>query len=120
MRAGLVVSVRGPGGGYRLARGACEISAADIINVVEDNLDATQCGGKSSCHHDGAECMTHELWASLNQKLEDVLSEATLAKLVEQNKERQKLAQSGIAYVKIDPAAMRRSHKNTAQKETQK
>ena len=64
--------------------------------------------------------MTHELWASLNQKLEDVLSEATLAKLVEQNKERQKLAQSGIAYVKIDPASMRRSHKNTAQKETQK
>ena len=119
-RAGLVVSVRGPGGGYRLARGACEISAADIINVVEDNLDATQCGGKSSCHHDGAECMTHELWASLNQKLEDVLSEATLAKLVEQNTERKKLAQSGIAYVKIDPAAMRRSHKNTAQKETQK
>ena len=69
-RAGLVVSVRGPGGGYCLARGACEISAADIINVVEDNLDATQCGGKTSCHHDGAECMTHELWASLNQKLE--------------------------------------------------
>ena len=47
-RAGLVVSVRGPGGGYRLARGACEISAADIINVVEDNLDATQCGGNTT------------------------------------------------------------------------
>lgn len=109
-RAGLVVSIRGPGGGYRLARQPAEISAGDIVEVVEDNLDATQCGGSSSCHHDGAECMTHELWASLNKTLEDVLRRATLARLAAEYEARQK--NPGVAYVKIDPEAMRRGRKN--------
>lgn len=108
-RAGLVVSVRGPGGGYRLARDPAEISAGDIVDVVEENLDATQCGGSSDCHHDGAECMTHELWASLNKTLEDVLRRATLAKLAAEYEERKKNA--GVAYVKLDPDAMRRGRK---------
>ena len=109
-RAGLVVSVRGPGGGYRLARDASEISAGDIVDVVEDNLDATQCGGSSGCHHDGAECMTHELWASLNKTLEDVLRRATLARLAAEYEQRRSSA--GVAYVKIDPEAMRRGRRN--------
>ena len=117
-RAGLVVSVRGPGGGYRLARAPSEISAADIVNVVEESLDATQCGGSNSCHHDGAECMTHELWATLNQTLEGVLEDATLEKLVRQYEERQGLAASGIALVKLDPAAMRRGRKNSLARES--
>ena len=108
-RAGLVASVRGPGGGYRLARDASEISAADVVNAVEGHFDARQCGGtSSSCSQDGAECMTHDLWASLNQTLEDVLSEATLSRIIQKYRERQKAAREGVAYVRMDPAAMRR------------
>ena len=108
-RAGLVASVRGPGGGYRLARDASEISAADVVNAVEGRIDARQCGGSSaSCGLDGAECMTHDLWASLNQTLEDVLSEATLSRIINNYRARQEAARSGVAYVRADPAAMRR------------
>lgn len=45
-RAGLVASVRGPGGGYRLARGAGAISVADIISAIDENIDITRCGGE--------------------------------------------------------------------------
>ncbi|MCI6530407.1 MAG: Rrf2 family transcriptional regulator [Mesosutterella sp.] len=107
-RAGLVVSIRGPGGGYLLARSPDEISAGDIVDVVEDNLDATQCGGTSDCHHSGIECLTHELWASLNQTLETVLRNATLSRLVAQCEELRKNAAEGITLVKVDPEAMRR------------
>lgn len=111
-RAGLVVSIRGPGGGYLLARSPDEISAGDIVDVVEDNLDATQCGGTSDCHHSGIECLTHELWASLNQTLETVLRNATLSRLVAQCEERRKNAAEGIALVKVDPEAMRRGRRD--------
>ncbi|MDL2059195.1 Rrf2 family transcriptional regulator [Mesosutterella sp. AGMB02718] len=111
-RAGLVVSIRGPGGGYLLARSPDEISAGDIVDVVEDNLDATQCGGTSDCHHSGIECLTHELWASLNQTLETVLRNATLSRLVAQCEERRKNAAEGITFVKVDPEAMRRGRRD--------
>ena len=111
-RAGLVVSIRGPGGGYLLARSPDEISAGDIVDVVEDNLDATQCGGTSDCHHSGIECLTHELWASLNQTLETVLRNATLSRLVAHCEERRKNAAEGIALVKVDPEAMRRGRRD--------
>ncbi len=51
-RHNLVSSVRGPGGGYRLARAMDEITVADIIIAVDEPLDATQCGGKENCHDD--------------------------------------------------------------------
>ena len=61
----LVDSVRGPGGGYNLARPADAVSVADIIVAVDEPIDATQCGGKENCQDD-KRCMTHELWANLN------------------------------------------------------
>jgi len=64
-RAGLVESVRGPGGGYNLARSSEQVSVADVIVAVDEPIDATQCGGRENCHDD-RRCMTHELWASLN------------------------------------------------------
>ena len=64
-RAGLVDSVRGPGGGYNLARPQDEVSVADIILAVDEPIDATQCGGRENCQDD-RRCMTHELWAALN------------------------------------------------------
>ena len=78
----LVDSVRGPGGGYCLARGAAQISVAEIVRAVDEPLDATQCGGKENCR-DEERCMTHELWTTLNQKMFEYLSSVTLAELVE-------------------------------------
>jgi Rrf2 family iron-sulfur cluster assembly transcriptional regulator len=80
-RAKLVSSVRGPGGGYNLAQAAQGITVADIVTAVDETLDATQCGGRENCHEE-KRCMTHDLWATLNEKMYDYLSSVTLADLV--------------------------------------
>jgi Rrf2 family iron-sulfur cluster assembly transcriptional regulator len=80
-RRGLVSSVRGPGGGYRLAQPAQEISVADIIVAVDEVMDATQCGGKENCRDD-QKCITHDLWQSLNERIFDYLRSVTLAHMV--------------------------------------
>jgi len=77
----LVTSVRGPGGGYNLARPPAEVTVAEIVSAVDEPLDATQCGGKENCH-DERRCMTHDLWATLNEKMHDYLSSVTLGDLV--------------------------------------
>lgn len=77
----LVTSVRGPGGGYRLARPMDRVTVADIIIAVDEPLDATQCGGKENCH-DEHRCMTHDLWANLNKRMYEYLDSVTLAALV--------------------------------------
>ncbi|HMV05634.1 MAG TPA: Fe-S cluster assembly transcriptional regulator IscR [Accumulibacter sp.] len=82
-RYGLVSSVRGPGGGYRLARAVGEMTVTDIIRAVDEPLDATQCRGKENCRED-ERCMTHDLWSTLNDKMFEYLSSVTLAELVEQ------------------------------------
>jgi len=81
-RAELVDSVRGPGGGYTLARVPASISVADIIAAVDEPVDATQCGGRENCH-DNHRCMTHDLWTTLNATIFDYLAKVTLASLVE-------------------------------------
>jgi Rrf2 family iron-sulfur cluster assembly transcriptional regulator len=80
-RHNLVTSVRGPGGGYNLARPAGELSIAEIVKAVDEALDATQCGGKENCHDD-RRCMTHDLWATLNEKMHEYLSSVSLGDLV--------------------------------------
>ena len=80
----LVESTRGPGGGYSLGRKAADITVADIIVSVDEPLDATQCGGKENCQGDGGRCMTHELWAALNQRMVEFLDSVTLQKLVDE------------------------------------
>ncbi|MBK7004196.1 MAG: Fe-S cluster assembly transcriptional regulator IscR [Burkholderiales bacterium] len=79
----LVESTRGPGGGYTLARKAADITVADIIVSVDEPIDATQCGGKENCHGEGARCMTHDLWSSLNVHMVDFLNSVSLQKLVD-------------------------------------
>ena len=79
----IVESVRGPGGGYSLARSADKVTVADIIIAVDEPIDATQCAGKENCHGEGGRCMTHELWASLNQRMVEFLDSVTLQKLVD-------------------------------------
>ena len=79
----LVESTRGPGGGYTLARKATDITVADIIVSVDEPIDSTQCGGKENCLGETGRCMTHDLWASLNQRMVEFLDAVTLQKLVE-------------------------------------
>ncbi len=80
-RYGLVDSVRGPGGGYCLARELDGISVADIIQAVDEPIDATKCGGLGNCHDD-LPCMTHDLWTNLNVRIFDYLQSVNLAQLV--------------------------------------
>lgn len=84
-RSGIVDSVRGPGGGYNLARAASELSVADIILAVDEPIDATQCAGRENCLDD-RRCMTHELWAGLNGHIFSFLRSVTLAELVRQQR----------------------------------
>ena len=81
-RHALVDSVRGPGGGYRLAKETAGISVADIILAVDEPIDATQCAGKENCR-DEQKCLTHDLWAALNDKIFDYLRAVTLRELVD-------------------------------------
>jgi Rrf2 family iron-sulfur cluster assembly transcriptional regulator len=81
-KSGLVKGVRGPGGGYRLARPASEISIAEIICSVDENVDVTNCQGKGNCL-DGEKCLTHDLWVDLSNRLREFLSSITLAQFVE-------------------------------------
>jgi Rrf2 family iron-sulfur cluster assembly transcriptional regulator len=82
-RSGLVESVRGPGGGYNLAKAGEDVSVADIILAVDEPIDATQCGGRENCRDD-RRCMTHDLWAGLNDHIFTFLSGVSLAQLVRQ------------------------------------
>ncbi|NHC05781.1 BadM/Rrf2 family transcriptional regulator [Azonexus fungiphilus] len=81
----LVDSVRGPGGGYRIARPLERVTVADIIRAVDEHLDATQCGGQENCQ-DEHRCMTHDLWSTLNAKMFEYLASVTLADLVGREK----------------------------------
>lgn len=89
-RHGIVDSVRGPGGGYTLAMSLDEISVATIIRAVDEPIDATQCGGQGNCRDD-RECMTHDLWMTLNTRIYDYLESVMLSDLVGKQLEKQAL-----------------------------
>ena len=84
-RRELVGSVRGPGGGYHLARDASQVSVADIVRAVEESIDSTQCGGRENCH-DNQRCMTHDLWEELNSTVYGFLAGVTLSQLVDKQR----------------------------------
>lgn len=81
-RAGLVASVRGPGGGYRLGTAPEAVSVAAVVSAVGEGVDATRCGGSGDCQ-DGDVCLTHELWADLSRQIDLFLSRISLASLVQ-------------------------------------
>lgn len=83
-RAGIVESVRGPGGGYCMARPAAEVTVAEIITAVDESVEATQCGGEGDCH-DGKPCLTHDLWMGLNKTIYDYLGRVNLKQLVDKH-----------------------------------
>ena len=81
-KSGLVKGVRGPGGGYRLARPASEISIAEIICSVDENVDVTRCHGDEDCQG-GERCLTHELWQDLSKQLYDFLDGISLDQFID-------------------------------------
>ena len=80
-KSGLIASRRGPGGGYLLAKVAEEISIADVICAVDENVDSTRCGGKADCQSN-QRCLTHGLWESLSHRIYDFLSKTSLAEVL--------------------------------------
>ena len=80
-RSGLVDSVRGPGGGYTLAMEPNKISVAEIVVAINENIDATRCGGEKNCHGDET-CLTHQLWEDLSTRIHEFLNGITLGDLV--------------------------------------
>lgn len=80
-RRGLVEGVRGPGGGYRLALTPEQITIADIINAVDERIDATRCCGQENCQ-DGRRCLTHQLWTDLSQQIFAFLKGITLDQFI--------------------------------------
>ena len=81
-RHGLVTSVRGPGGGYRLSRAGDEIYVAQIIDAVNETVEATGCGGTADCQQ-GDVCLTHHLWCDLSEQIHGFLSGISLGDLVD-------------------------------------
>jgi Rrf2 family iron-sulfur cluster assembly transcriptional regulator len=104
----IVESIRGPGGGYSLARAAEKVTVADIIIAVDEPIDATQCGGKENCAGTaahGARCMTHELWTTLNEKMVDYLDSVSLQDLVDGQRQKEQAEQNVVHVHRGAPAA---------------
>lgn len=99
-RNGLVKSVRGPGGGYLLARDSAELRISDIIMAVDEPMSATRCkpGSPEGCHENKSRCLTHDLWQELTNQIYLYLSSVTLADVCE----RRVLGTSGMQF--DDPA----------------
>ncbi|MBR9869597.1 MAG: Fe-S cluster assembly transcriptional regulator IscR [Gammaproteobacteria bacterium] len=77
----LVVSIRGPGGGYRLSRHADEVFIAEVVDAVSESLDTTRCGNKGDCQN-GEKCLTHHLWSDLSDQIHQFLSDISLGDLM--------------------------------------
>ena len=105
-RRDLVKSVRGPGGGYQLRRDADAISIAEVISAVNEDTDATRCGGKGGCQ-DGDTCLTHHLWMDLSDRIRDFLQDISLGDLVSRHEIRE-----------ISLAQQRRSGERTGEEDS--
>lgn len=80
-RQNLVVSVRGPGGGYRLGRSGDHVFVAEVVDAVNESLDTTRCANKGDCQN-GEMCLTHHLWSDLSDQIHQFLSEISLGDLM--------------------------------------
>lgn len=77
----LVSSARGPGGGYKLSRPAAEITVFEVISAVDENIDNTACKHQGNCR-DGKKCLSHHLWCSLSEQIQNYLSEISLEQVI--------------------------------------
>ncbi len=78
---GLVDSMRGPGGGYRLSREPSEIAMSEIIMAVDENVDLSKCGGQGNCKQNGR-CLTHDLWMDLSHRIQSFLDDISLEEMM--------------------------------------
>ncbi|BBP42968.1 Rrf2 family transcriptional regulator [Thiosulfativibrio zosterae] len=81
-KSDLVLSARGPGGGYRLSRDASQISVSQIITAMNENMDSRKCKGKQNCQG-GVECLSHELWSDLSDMIDGFLEHISLQQLID-------------------------------------
>ncbi len=75
---GIVNSVRGPGGGYVLAKDHKDLNIADVIRAIGEQVKITNCGGKKNCSASSSECITHHLWQGLEKKIYEYLGSISL------------------------------------------
>jgi len=102
----LVRSVRGPGGGYVLARGVDQIHIAEVISAVDESVDTTRCGGGHNCQ-DNERCLTHDLWHDLSDRIQDYLTKISLHDLMSQRGVRQvALRQDGLQKPEVKLASI--------------
>lgn len=80
----LVSSVRGPGGGYQLSRDAVAINVAEVVDAVNESMDATRCNNRGDCQ-EGEQCLTHHLWLDLSDQIHDFLTGINLQQLIQRN-----------------------------------
>lgn len=99
-KKGLVMSTRGPGGGYKLGKDATQIAVSDVIWAVDESVDATRCGGKENCQGD-ERCLTHDLWQNLSQQIHGYLSEIDLAQLIERRRVQEVAARQHSVVVQV-------------------
>lgn len=99
-RAELLVSTRGAQGGYRLNRVATEISIAEIIGAIDEDIDITLCHGKENCHN-GLKCLTHQLWLELSRTVSHFLQQMSLADLMMKTKRAVVKTQSSLPAVQL-------------------
>jgi Rrf2 family iron-sulfur cluster assembly transcriptional regulator len=86
-RGGLVRSVRGPGGGYRLSKAAADTRISEIVLAVDEPIRATRCAGGDNpamgCMASGEQCLTHGLWEALGERIEDYLAGISLDDVIQ-------------------------------------
>ena len=86
---GLVKSIKGPGGGYKLSKDANDIVISDVINAVDENVENTACNGKANCNN-SSQCLSHNLWEDLGAEINNFLSDVTLQQVISKNNESMK------------------------------
>lgn len=102
-RSQLVSSSRGPGGGYVLGRSSADICLAEIVDSVDETMDATRCGGRGDCQS-GKQCLTHELWSDLGSQIRSYLSGISLASMVQKRTVREVAARQNSTRAARVPA----------------
>ncbi|RLV58790.1 Fe-S cluster assembly transcriptional regulator IscR [Parashewanella curva] len=100
-KKGLVASVRGPGGGYRLGQDAAEISVGMVVHAVDESVEATRCHGQGNCQG-GNRCLTHSLWGDLSKQISDFLDGISLEGLMNKR---------DVQYISVKQDKMQQEHR---------
>ncbi|MEE1192761.1 MAG: Rrf2 family transcriptional regulator [Blautia sp.] len=86
-KEGLIQSVRGAQGGYRLAKPAEEISVGDVLRALEGSIEAVSCGEGSNEHCQGEDlCVARYVWQEINKSIQETVDSIMLSQLVEESR----------------------------------